>query len=83
MVTLKNVTRTNNIFEYDYYPEWHKDELGHIKYDLDKEEIIDVQYSKEDDVYFHGYAIKSTRALKKMLKENNNEILDEYVMMWY
>ena len=82
MVTLKNVTKTNNILSVDYFPEGNENDTGHIEFDIKSNKAIKTHYCKEDENSFlKTYSHKAVLAIKKLVRKN--EFPETYAFMWY
>ncbi len=84
MVRLKNINKTKDFIEWDYYPEDSK-EHGYIKMSLINDfEIIEERLHSLDKEY------SATKPYKRMSKnhlvrkiKNNEPIPKEITVMWY
>lgn len=82
MVTLKNVTKRNNILVADYYPEDKQTDLGHIEYNVLTGEVENIKHCKEDENSFlKPYSYKSVLAIKEILGKDT--LPKTYTYMWY
>ena len=82
MVTLTNITKTNNIIECDYYPEYGENP-GHIAFDIDKG-IVELKYADFEygilfsiDTYVHFAA----KRLSELFHQKT--IPEKDIVMWY
>ena len=86
MVILRNLKRTDNIIESDYYPE-NGVSFGHVALDTDKKEFIESKciMTKEDEYtrsYYNHAAIKLMK-ISKTADFKNNNFESEYMVFWY
>ena len=78
MLTLRNIKRTNNIIEADFYPE-NENVYGHVVVDLDTEDIISYTQAKG---YEHSTC--PTHALYELLRMKDlKEFPEKRVVLWY
>ena len=78
MITLRNIKRTNNIIEADYYPE-NENVFGHVAIDLNTKEII-------SNVDAEGYenTTCATHAKYELLRMKDlKEFPEKRVVLWY
>ena len=84
MVILRNLKRTDNIIECDYYPE-NGDSFGHIAINVDEKEYVEAKcvVAKEDIIrhYFGNASIRLLR-IAKTDDFKNNRFKDEYMAAW-
>lgn len=78
MITLRNIKRTEQTIEADFYPEDSK-EAGHMVFDLLTGEVRKCSVPEE----YRGltYASHAKRALKDLAKEKTLE--ETYTIFWY
>lgn len=85
MIILRNVKKSGNIIECDYYPE-NGASLGHVAIDIDKKEFVESKciMTKEDE-YTRSYYNHATIKLMKISKSDdfkNNNFKSEYMVAW-
>ena len=79
MVTLENLVKIGNIIEADYYYENETDKRGHFKYDITKDEYIELRKIKETEIEVGFGQIRN--ALHRLVRLN---IFPEtYHNIWY
>lgn len=82
MVTLKRIEKHDNIIEFDYFPEGNRDDLGHVVYDTETEQVVNFKYCKMDEErYLKTYFNKAVRKIGELAKGEN--LPNERVVMWY
>ena len=81
MVLLKNIKKTDDYIEADYYPE-ATDAAGHIRIGNDKN-VISVSYSEEDNSVLRSYFVHARKRLRELLDVESNSVPKETVVMWY
>lgn len=82
MVTLKNVTKIDNILAADYFPEDRQNDLGHIEYNILTGKIENIKHCEEDEKSFlKPYSHKSVLAIKEILGQDT--LPKNYTYMWY
>lgn len=80
MNKIKNVKLENNILAFEYIPE-NSGNVGFVNYDIEKDEFININPSKSDNKRM-SYAKKATWFLLDEI-ENDKELQEEYLQMWY
>ena len=79
MLRLINIKRNNIFIEADYIPE-DSDEIGYVKVDWNKKEILDSRLTSFDD----NIATYRRHAFSTLLKLANKDVLPErYPVAWY
>lgn len=83
MVRLKNINKTKDYIEWDYYPEDSK-EYGYIKMSLTDFEIMEerLHYLDKKRAGYTIYKRMSKNHLIRKIK-NNETIPKEITVMWY
>lgn len=79
MLKLKNIRRTSEFIEADYFPE-SENERGYIKLDINSLTVIESKKTSFDDVVA-TYLTHARQALKILSK--NATLPDEKTVMWY
>lgn len=86
MVLLKNVKRTNNIIECDYYPEGGES-FGHVVIDVNKHDFVKSKcIMTKEDLHTRSYF---NHALIKLMKISESEEFEKgefqngYPVWWY
>ena len=79
---LDNVERNNNIISADYYYSDKTEDVGHISYDIDNDEIIDIEYTKRDAEKECKYPVGLLiNAFRHMVEHNRYPKTYRYI--WY
>lgn len=80
MLILENVTKKNNIIEADYGRSL-KENRGHVVYDINKGDFINIVYSESDsDEVKYGFG-HLLRLFRDMVKANNYP--SNFSYFWY
>lgn len=81
MISLINIERQKNIVQANYY-ESDIEDLGFIKYDIEKKQVVDFIYNEEDKRHTNktGYH-KSIKAIELLVKYN--KFPNKYNYVWY
>lgn len=81
MVILKNVKRTDNIIECDYFPE-NGTSFGHIALNINKKDFIEskcIMASEDENTRFYY-----NHAASKLMKiSKTDDFKSEYMVAWY
>ena len=81
MVILDNLVKQNNIVEYDYYGA-NDSKHGHVSFDVEKMECVNVDYSGLDsESSLKRLYQKSLEGLNDMIKAN--KYISRYEYVWY
>ena len=80
MVTLENLVKIGNIIEADYYYENETDKKGHFKYDITKDEYIELHKIEYETGIEYGFG-HIRDALHLFVKMN--DFPETYHHSWY
>ena len=78
MLTLRNIKRTNNIIEADFYPEGEK-VFGHVVVDLNTEKII--TFTNPEGYKYSTCPLHAKYELLRM--KDLKEFPEKRVVLWY
>lgn len=86
MVILKNVKRTDNIIECDYFPE-NGTSFGHVALDINKQDFVESKcIMADEDVntrFYYNHAASKLMKISKTDDFKNNNFKSEYMVAWY
>lgn len=79
MLKLRNLRKSENTIEADFYPEDSK-QAGHVVVDLKTEEITDYTAPEGYEKY-RWYATHARQTLMELAEQDS--LPEEYLVMWY
>lgn len=86
MVLLKNVKKTNNIIECDYYPEGGES-FGHVVIDVNKHDFVKskcIMASEDENTrFYYNHAASKLMKISKTDDFKNDNFKSEYMVAWY
>ena len=86
MVILKNVKRTDNIIECDYFPE-NGTSFGHVALDINKQDFVESKcITANEDVntrFYYNHVASKLMKISKTDDFKNNNFKSEYMVAWY
>ncbi len=78
MIIFKNITRTDEYIEADYYPEG-KEAFGHIKLDMNDDGVLEKIIAESDK--YESYFTKARFWLRD--HKRDEPLRETNMMMWY